>query len=49
MDGFDPLRVGHAEYRDLGDLRVRRDHVLHLRAVHVVATGDDHVLQPSRM
>ena len=41
-----PLLVGHADHRGRGDGRVLGEHVLHLDRVHVLAAGDDHVLDP---
>ena len=42
--GLTPCRVRHADERDLGDLGVRGQDVLHLGAVDVLAARDDHVL-----
>ena len=41
-----PLLRRDADHRDLRDRRVRRDRVLDLDGVHVLAAGDDHVLHP---
>src|SRR5699024_3025283 len=39
-----PLLVGPADHRDLDDVRMAGDRVLDLRAVDVLAAGDEHVL-----
>ena len=39
--------VGRADDRDLPDGRVARDDVLDLERVHVLAAGDDHVVEPA--
>src|SRR3954469_22252611 len=46
LDGLAPGRVGHADDGDLHDRRVLREHPLDLGRVHVLAAGDDHVLEP---
>ena len=46
VHGFAPHVVRDADHRDLRDRRVRRDRVLDLDGVHVLAAGDDHVLHP---
>ena len=43
LHGLAPALVGHADDGDLLDLTQRRDHVLDLARVEVVAAADDHV------
>src|SRR6201996_3381416 len=46
VDPFAPGAVGDADHRHLGHGRVLGDDVLDLDRVHVLAAGDDHVLDP---
>ena len=46
MHALAPKHMGHADHRAGLYGRVGADHILHLDGVHVLATGDDHVLEP---
>ncbi len=47
-DPLAPALVGHADHRDLAHSRVRREDVLDLERVDVLAAGDDHVVDAGR-
>src|ERR1700728_558559 len=46
LHGLSPLRAGHADDRNVGDVWVRHQDVLNLGRVHVLTARDDHVLDP---
>lgn len=46
MDTLAIVRIRDADHGNLCDRWVRRDGIFHLGAEHVLATGDDHVLDP---